>query len=115
VSSRIIASDGFRFNATTGQDANGDTVFNDRPAGQSYNSFENPAYVSVDVRFARLLPLGAGRKVELIVEGFNLLNRLNGTGVNRTWGPNDTPNANFNTLTGAETARQFQLAARFSF
>jgi hypothetical protein len=115
VSSRIIASDGFRFNATTGQDANGDTIFNDRPVGQTYNSFENPAYVTVDVRFARLLQLGGHNKVELIVEGFNLLNRLNGTGVNRTWGPNDTPNANFNTLTGAETARQFQLAARFSF
>ena len=38
LSSRIIASDGFRFNGTTGQDSNGDTVFNDRPSGQTYNS-----------------------------------------------------------------------------
>lgn len=115
LSSRIIASDGFRFDATTGQDGNGDTIFNDRPTGQSYNTFEHPAYVTVDMRFARLLGLGGTRQVELIVEGFNLFNRLNGTGVNRTWGPNETANANFNTLTGAETARQFQLAARFSF
>lgn len=115
VSSRIIASDGFRFNAVTGQDNNGDTIFNDRPAGQTYNAYENPAYVTFDVRFARFFPIARTNKVEFIVEGFNLFNRLNGTGVNRTWGPNDAPNANFNTLTGAETARQFQVAARFSF
>lgn len=115
VSSRIILSDGFRFNATTGQDANGDTIFNDRPTGQGYNQFELPGYATVDVRLNRSFAIGRGSRVELIVEGFNLGNRLNATNVNRTWGPNATPNASFNTPTGAETARQFQLAARFAF
>lgn len=115
LSSRVIASDGFRFNATTGQDTNGDTVFNDRPVGQGYNSFELPAYVTVDFRLDRTLPIGRGRNVELIAEGFNLTNRLNPTNVNRTWGPNASPNATFNTPTAAETARQFQLALRVSF
>ncbi len=115
MSTRVIASDGFRFNATTGQDGNGDTVFNDRPAGQGYNSFELPAYVSLDLRLDRSLELGSGRRLELIAEGFNLTNRLNPTNVNRTWGPNSAANTNFNTPTAAETARQFQLAARFSF
>ena len=115
MSSRVIASDGFRFNATTGQDTNGDTVFNDRPAGQGYNSFELPAYVTVDLRVDRTLPLGGGRTVDLIAEGFNLTNRLNPTSVNRTWGPNAVANATFNTPTAAETARQFQLALRVSF
>ena len=114
-SSRLIASDGFRFNATTGQDGNGDTVFNDRPFAQSYNQFELPAYVTLDLRLNRNIPMGGGRRLEIIAEGFNLTNRLNPTNVNRTWGPNATPNANFNTPTGAETARQFQLAARFAF
>ena len=85
------------------------------PSGQAYNSFELPAYVTLDLRLTRLLDSGGGRKLELMVEGFNLTNRLNPTNVNRTWGPNATPNATFNTPTGAETARQFQLAARFSF
>jgi hypothetical protein len=115
MSSRVIASDGFRFNATTGQDTNGDTVFNDRPAGQTFNSFELPGYLSVDLRLDRALPIGGGRAVELIAEGFNLTNRLNPTNVNRTWGPNATANATFNTPTAAETARQFQLALRVSF
>ena len=115
VSSRVVASDGFRFNGTTGQDTNGDTVFNDRPSAQAYNSFELPGYFTLDVRLDRTVPIGGTRKLELIVEGFNLTNRLNPTNVNRTWGPNSTPNTSFNTPTAAETARQFQLAARFSF
>jgi hypothetical protein len=115
LSSRLIASDGFRFNAVTGQDGNGDTIFNDRPIGQSYNSYELPSYVTVDLRINRSIPMGGNKRLEVIVEGFNLTNRLNPTNVNRTWGPNATPNANFNTPTGAETARQFQLAARFAF
>lgn len=115
LSSRLIASDGFRFNATTGQDNNGDTIFNDRPVGQGYNQFELPGYVTFDLRLDRSLSLGGSRKLELIAEGFNLTNRLNATNVNRTWGPNVASNANFNTPTGAETARQFQLAARIAF
>lgn len=114
-SSRVIASSGFRFNATTGQDGNGDTVFNDRPAGLGYNAFTLPGYFTLDLRLARQLALGGTRRAEIIVEGFNLTNRLNPTNVNRVWGPNATANANFATVTAAETARQFQLAFRVSF
>ncbi|MGE0865576.1 MAG: TonB-dependent receptor [Vicinamibacterales bacterium] len=115
LSARMIASDGFSFNGTTGQDTNGDTVFNDRPSGQAYNSYRLPGYLTIDLRVARTLKLGANRTLELIGEGFNLGNRLNATNVNRTWGPNATANATFNTPTAAETARQFQLAVRFAF
>ena len=115
LSTRVIASDGFRFNATTGQDGNGDTVFNDRPSGQGYNSFTLPGYFTLDLRLDRTVPIGGTRRLELIAEAFNLTNRLNPTNVNRTWGPNATANASFNTPTAAETARQFQLAARLSF
>ena len=58
LSSRLIASDGFRFNATTGQDSNGDTIFNDRPIGQAYNAFELPGYVTLDLRLDRTHPDG---------------------------------------------------------
>ena len=115
LSSRVIASDGFRFNGTTGQDTNGDTVFNDRPSGQGYNSYALPGYFTADLRLDRTVGLGGGRQIELIAEGFNLTNRLNPTNVNRTFGPSATPNTNFNTPTAAETARQFQLAVRLSF
>jgi hypothetical protein len=115
VSTRLIASDGFAFTATTGQDTNGDTVFNDRPAGQGRNAFVLPGYLTFDLRMARVVGLGGGRAAELILEGFNLTNRLNVTNVNRTWGPNAAANANFNAPTAAETARQLQIALRYSF
>lgn len=115
LSSRVILSDGFAFNATTGADTNGDSIFNDRPSGVAYNAYTLPGYATLDLRLSRILPLGEKMRLELIGEGFNLTNRLNPTGVNRVFGPNATPNANFNNVTSAETARQFQLAARFSF
>lgn len=115
LSSLVILSGGFAFNATTGADTNGDSIFNDRPSGAAYNAYTLPGYVTLDMRLSRILPLGEKMRLELIGEGFNLTNRLNPTGVNRVFGPNATPNANFNAVTSAETARQFQLAARFSF
>jgi hypothetical protein len=115
LSSRMILQNGFAFNATTGRDDNGDTIFNDRPLGIPYNNFRLPNYFTFDVRLARIFKVGEFGRMEFIAEGFNLANRINPTNVNRVWGINPTPNANFNAVTQAENARQFQLAARFSF
>jgi hypothetical protein len=115
ISSRLVASDGFAYTATTGQDTNGDSIFNDRPAGQSRNAFVLPGYLTFDLRLSRFFPLGGGRRLELIGEGFNMTNRLNPTNVNRVWGPNPTANANFGQVTTAEAARQFQVALRLNF
>jgi hypothetical protein len=51
----------------------------------------------------------------LIVEGFNLANQLIPTSVNRTYGPNATPNATFGQVLNSQASRQFQLTARFTF
>ncbi len=115
ISSRFIASSGYAFNATTGQDTNGDTIFNDRPVNIGYNAFSLPTYITLDMRLSRTIKLGEARRLELMGEGFNLTNRLNPTNIVRVWGPNATPNVNFRQVTQAETARQFQLAVRFSF
>lgn len=115
VSSRLVASDGFAYTATTGQDTNGDSVFNDRPTGQGRNAFVLPGYLTFDLRLSRFFPLGGGRRLELIGEGFNMTNRLNPTNVNRVWGPNPTANTNFGQVTAAEASRQFQVALRVNF
>jgi hypothetical protein len=112
---RIVAAKGYPYSAVTGQDNNGDTVFNDRPSGVGYNTFRTPGYYSIDMRFSRRLPLDARRNLELIVEGFNLTNQLMPTAVNRTWGPNATPNATFGQVITSQASRQFQLAARLNF
>jgi Carboxypeptidase regulatory-like domain/TonB dependent receptor len=115
LSSRVILSSGYAFNATTGQDGNGDAIFNDRPAGIGYNAYSLPGYATLDLRLSRSLRFGENRRLEFIGESFNLTNRLNPTNVNRIYGPNAAPNATFRQVTQAETARQFQLAVRFGF
>ena len=114
VTSRLVAQSGLPFSPATGQDNNGDLVFNDRPVGFGYNSFRLPSYVEADFRLARDFRIRDRSTVQLIAEVFNAPNRLNVTGVNKTFGPNTTPNATFNTATSAETARQFQLGIRYS-
>lgn len=115
ISTRVIAQTGLPFTATTGQDNNGDTVFNDRPAGQPVNAFRLPRYDIFDLRLSRIFRISEGGRLEFIAESFNALNRTNITNVNRVWGPNPAPNATFNTPVTAENQRQFQLAVRYSF
>jgi hypothetical protein len=115
LSSRVIGQTGFAFNATTGRDENGDTIFNDRPSGIGYNAFKEPEYATVDFRLARNIRFRERNNIELMGEVFNVANRLNPTGINRVFGFNPTPNANFRTVTSAENTRQFQLAIRYSF
>lgn len=114
-SSRVILQSGFAFNATTGRDDNGDTVLNDRPVGQGYNSYTLPGYYTVDVRLTRNFRVFEKGRLETIAEVFNIANRVNITNVNRIFGIGTTPNANFRQSTSAENARQFQLAIRYSF
>jgi len=90
-------------------------VFNDRPAKFGYNAFKEPVYATVDFRVARNIRFRERNNIELMGEVFNVANRLNPTGINRVYGFNPTPNANFNSIISAENARQFQLALRYSF
>ncbi len=115
---RIIATKNYPFNAVTGLDNNGDTVFNDRPTGIEYNAFDVPGYYAIDARLARKFALPNGRVLELIFEGFNLANRLtpqSATSVNRTWGTGTTPSATFGQIVNSQAARQFQMAFRLTF
>ena len=115
ISSRVIGQTGFSFNATTGRDENGDTIFNDRPLALGYNAFKLPEYATVDLRLSRKLKVREKGELELVGEGFNLANRLNPTAINRVFRFGATANANFRQVTSAENARQFQLAIRYSF
>lgn len=115
LSTRTIAQSGLPFTALTGQDNNGDTQFTDRPVGSAYNAYRLPKYITIDLRLTRNFRLRERGNLELAAEVFNIASRLNVTNVNRTFGPNTTPNATFNQATAAETSRQFQLAIRYSF
>ncbi len=54
----VQASSGRPYNLTTGLDDNGDTVFNDRPAGVGRNSERAAGQVTADLRLTRSFNLG---------------------------------------------------------
>ena len=88
------------FNIVTGADNNNDTTVNDRPAGVSRNSARTPCFAdlnqicgttSLDMRLSRVISLGGPHRLELMLEGFNLLNHVNVVNVNNTIGNLPTP------------------------
>jgi hypothetical protein len=125
--------------ANTGLDLDGDTINVDRPAGlpvtvgrgnvkeqldiiNAYRATQNlPAFTmdriavkapakQIDLRVAKRLDFGQGRRIELFAEAFNLTNFVNVTG-----GASNIRLATFNVPTGAQDARQVQWGARYSF
>ena len=103
------------FNVQTGADRNFDTNVNDRPAGVPRNSARGFDYASLDLRLARRVPVGERASLELIAEGFNLLNRANLQLPNNVYGTGATPLPTFGRPTAADNPRQLQLGLRLNF
>lgn len=105
---------------TTGTDDNRNNIFTDdfpngvrtaRPA----NAFDN-WYRTVDLRLARELFAQSGRKVELNLEAFNLLNFDNWSAIaGRRTDASGRALTDFGTRTGAFAARQLQAGLRMAF
>ena len=87
------------------------------------NFFKQPNIWYVDARLSRRFSITEGTNIEFLVEGFNVFNRTQVTGVNTTLynlsGNTLTFNAPFGSTTGADSTlfreRQVQFAARFEF
>jgi hypothetical protein len=111
------------FNVVTGNDRNNDTTVNDRPAGVGRNSqrlscFSNIAEScgtsSLDLRVSRPVEW-RHQRIELMLEGFNVFNRVNVVSVNNTFGTGTTPLPAFRQVTAIGDMRQLQLGVRWSF
>ena len=113
---------GFASNQTPGSGVNG-SGGSSRFALVPRNFFKQPNIWYVDARLSRRFSITEGAKLELLVEGFNVFNRTQVTGVQSTLynlsGNTLTFNAPFATTTGADSTlfreRQVQFAARFEF
>lgn len=68
-------------------------------------------YYGLDVRDSKAIPVSAGRKVEVIAQVFNLLNRTN---LLAAWTTNARSSA-FGSSNSAANMRQAELVVRFSF
>ena len=104
------------FNVVTGTDRNNDTNVNDRPAGLGRNTGRGFDFASLDLRLSRKVNFGEHTNLEVIAEGFNVLNRAN------LQLPNDTLNAanpstllTFGRPTAADNPRQIQFGLRLNF
>jgi len=113
-------------NPQAGSDLNNDTNTNDRPAGMTRNSVRSPCWAdpdlshvcgtaTVDLRISRPFTIHGRHQVEILAEGFNVLNRTNVVNVNNTFGTGATPLPAYKQITAVSDKRQFQLGARWSF
>jgi len=99
------------FNVLLGVDRNFDTNNNDRPAGVGRNTGRGFDYASLDLRLSRRFKLTERVGVQLLAEGFNVLNRANlGVPINTlSAGPR------FGQPTQAFDPRQFQFGLKVEF
>jgi len=80
----------------------------------SRNAFNRPMYFDIDLRIDRKIAIGEKLNLELIADGFNMLNRLNVSDVNPLCDPTSgtcsagTPTASFD-------PRTFQFALKINW
>jgi hypothetical protein len=104
------------FNVVTGTDRNNDTNVNDRPAGVGRNTGRGFDFASLDLRLSRRINFGEHTNLEVIAEGFNVLNRANLQLPNNTLNPlNPSTLVSFGRPTAADNPRQIQFGLRLNF
>ena len=114
------AQSGQPYNAIVNGDLNGDgNPFNDLAPGTTWNQYRLPWQASIDPRVSRSFPLGGARRLSVIWEAFNVVNRPNYTSVDPFMtslsGGTLVPNPLFQRRTGQAAGRVMQLAARVSW
>lgn len=108
--------------ATVGQDLNFDSNFGDDFVGGTGGRIVRPAaswenmYRTVDVRLAKGVSVGGGRKITASLEAFNMFNWDNYSGFSgRQNDAAGNPITNFGTFNGVFAPRQAQLGLRYEF
>jgi hypothetical protein len=103
------------FNVLLGSDRNFDTNTNDRPVGVGRNTGRGFNYATLDLRVRRRIVLTERTSLDLVAEGFNVLNRANYGVPNNTFGAGVQPLASFGRPTLAFDSRQFQFGMKLQF
>jgi hypothetical protein len=103
------------FNVLLGNDRNFDTNNNDRPVGVGRNTGRGFDFASLDLRLSRKFRITEKVELQLLAEGFNVLNRTNFGVPNNTFGSGVQPLPAFGQPTAAFDPRQFQFGMKVSF
>jgi Carboxypeptidase regulatory-like domain/TonB dependent receptor len=122
VSGLVTLESGRRFNIFAGRDFNLDGNPNsDRPGLLERNAYEGPGYASVDIRVGREFALNERRRIELMLDMFNVFDRANVKDINTVWGSIDYPGTpppatlGFGTPRDIFNPRQVQFGAKLKF
>jgi len=86
-----------------------------RPLGLARNSLLTPRFFNVDLRALKYVPFGARRRLDLVVEFFNLLNHPNVVSINPFYGSGATPLQTFSAPTAFAAPRQIRFSIDFEF
>jgi Carboxypeptidase regulatory-like domain/TonB dependent receptor len=76
------------------------------------NAFTGPGFFTIDMRLSKRIPLGERWSMDLIADGFNLLNRTNIAAVNQLCDPSAGATCTAGQPTAAYDARIFQFALK---
>jgi hypothetical protein len=79
------------------------------------NRFFGPGFFEIDLRLAKRIPLGERLKLDLIADGFNMLNRTNVAAVQQLCDPNSGATCVAGQPSAAYDARQFQFALKLNW
>jgi hypothetical protein len=113
----FTAESGRPVNPLTGLDSNRTHAFplSSRPLALGRNSLQTPAIVSLDLRVLKYFPFGESKRLDLVVESFNLLNRVNVAQINPVFGSGLISIAGFRQPIAGIGARQIQFSLDFEF
>jgi hypothetical protein len=103
------------FNVLLGSDRNFDSNNNDRPIGVGRNTGRGFDFASLDLRVSRRFRITERVDLQLLAEGFNVLNRTNLGVPNNTFGSGVNPIPSFGRPTAAFDPRQFQFGVKVSY
>jgi outer membrane receptor protein involved in Fe transport len=113
----VTLSSGRPVNALTGADEERSRAFPlvSRPLGFARNALRTPRFINFDLRALKYFPFGEKRRLDLVVEFFNLFNHPHVASVNPFFGSGVTSLSTFGTPTAVSSPRQVRFSIDFEF
>jgi hypothetical protein len=113
----VTFSSGRPVNALTGADQEHSRAFPfaSRPLGFARNAMRTTSFINFDLRVLKYFPMGGRRRLDLVVEAFNLFNHPNVLSLNSSFGSGVAPLATFGMPTTFAAPRQVRFSIDFEF
>ncbi len=113
----VTLSSGRPVNPLTGADEEHSRAFPlaSRPLRFARNALRTPRLINFDLRVVKYFPMGDRRRLDLVVEAFNLFNHPNVLGLNSFYGSGVNPLSSFGVPTSFGASRQVRFSIDFEF